>query len=145
VKKPELWFAEIVMRCPDGERTIRLPATSGAAAIAKGLKFKREDASQAFMRQRCVKVGVRVLPRGAGAGLAGGKAFQVYKGKGIQKLLPSGYYEIYSDSAGRFLKFDRVSDAKAYIARQQRGRGRKKSLGQGVFPPGIPLGRRGRR
>ena len=78
------------MRCPDGERVIHLPATSGAAAIAKGLKFKREDAPQAFMRQRCVKVGVRVLPRGAGAGLAGGKRRKRRKKKSLgQGVLPS--------------------------------------------------------
>lgn len=39
----------------------------------------------------------------------------LYKGKGIQKLFPSGYYEIYSDAQGRFLKFDSLSDAKAQI------------------------------
>lgn len=90
MKKPELWFAEIVMRCPDGERSILLPATSGAAALKRGLQFKREDARQAFMRQRCVKVGVRILPRGAGAGLAGGKKRRRKRKKSLgQGVLPA--------------------------------------------------------
>lgn len=50
-------------------------------------------------------------------------ATKIYKGKAISKLFPSGYYEIYSDCAGRFLKFDRVGDAKARINREAKGCG----------------------
>ena len=48
---------------------------------------------------------------------------KTYKGKGISKLFPSGYYEIYSDCAGRFLKFDTVRGAKARIDREAKGCG----------------------
>jgi hypothetical protein len=39
----------------------------------------------------------------------------MYKGKGITRLMPSGYYEYYSDKEGRFLKFDDLDDCKASI------------------------------
>jgi hypothetical protein len=40
---------------------------------------------------------------------------KTYRGKEITKLVPSGYYEFYSDAQGRFLKFDELEDAKAQI------------------------------
>lgn len=39
----------------------------------------------------------------------------LYRGKHIQKLFPSGYYEIYSDLKSGFLRFDELGDAKAQI------------------------------
>ena len=39
----------------------------------------------------------------------------MYRGKGITRLFPSGYYEVYSDEQGRFLKFDEIGAAKALI------------------------------
>ena len=39
----------------------------------------------------------------------------MYKGKGITILMPSGYYEYYSDKEGRFIKFDDLDDCKASI------------------------------
>lgn len=46
------------------------------------------------------------------------KGIVMYNGKGITKLFPSGYYEIYSDVEGRFWKFDSLVDAKAQIDRE---------------------------
>lgn len=46
---------------------------------------------------------------------------KLYKGKAISKLFPSGYYEVYSDCAGRFLKFDSVGGAKARIDQEAKG------------------------
>jgi len=39
----------------------------------------------------------------------------VYNGILITKLFPSGYYEFYSHSQGRFLKFDSLIIAKSQI------------------------------
>lgn len=35
-----------------------------------------------------------------------------YKGRGITLLFPSGYYEVYSNRQGRFIKCDTLSAAK---------------------------------
>jgi hypothetical protein len=38
-----------------------------------------------------------------------------YNGKVITQLKPSGYFEVYSDDEGKFLKFDNLEDAKSKI------------------------------
>lgn len=44
----------------------------------------------------------------------------IYKGKGITKLFPSGMYEFYDDSQRRFVKFDRLGDAKVALRKSSK-------------------------
>ena len=44
----------------------------------------------------------------------------IYKNKTITVLFPSGMFEYYSDKEGRFLKFDRLKDAKNSIDKENK-------------------------
>lgn len=43
----------------------------------------------------------------------------IYKGKLITKILPSGFYQYYSDKQKRFLTFDYLNDCKLSIKNKE--------------------------
>src|SRR3990167_7456963 len=55
--------------------------------------------------------------------MVGNKNEIKYKGKLITKLFPSGYYEVYSDIQGRFVKFDDLENAKSLIDSEKKSSG----------------------
>jgi hypothetical protein len=63
-----------------------------------------------------------------------------YKGKGIEKLFPSGMYEFYSDAKKRFLKFDDLGDAKAAIdAESSVSEAKKRTVFDPVSKKKVPV------
>lgn len=75
MKPPTFFVAEVLYRCPTGERVVYSVGPTAREAIRKGAG----RADEKFTAMRCRKIGAKIVKRGSGAGLEGARPCDLHK------------------------------------------------------------------